>query len=92
MSAPKDFKAYASKFDLNKSHKKQGIFSRKPAKNAPKSMIFLYYPFVTIPLKSATSQNFPIIFTKMSLLQKFNWYINLISCASIEKISTFFLN
>lgn len=38
----RDFKAYASKIDLNKNHKKQGIFSRKPPKNAPKSMISLY--------------------------------------------------
>jgi hypothetical protein len=44
--------------DLNKNHKKQGIFSQKPAKNAPKSMIFLFYPFVTKSLKPATSQIF----------------------------------
>ena len=59
VTLPRDFfKAYASKMDLNKNHKKQGIFSQKPAKNAPKSMIFLFYPFVTKSLKPATSQIF----------------------------------
>jgi len=72
---PRDFKAYASKITIIQNHKNKGIFSRKPAKNAPKSMIILFYQFVTNSLKSATSQNFPIIFTKMSrILRLFLYY------------------
>ena len=97
------FKAYASKIDLNKYHKKQGIFSRKPPKNAPKSMILSNYPFVKFPLKSATSQNFPTFFThiykllgvlleKMSLHLIFICYkiLQFIFCICCEEQMSYF--
>ena len=34
------FKTYASKIGLNKNHKKQGIFIRKLAKNAPNQRFY----------------------------------------------------
>lgn len=46
------------KISVLEKYKNKGVFSRKPAKNAPKSISFLFNPFVTIPLKSATSQIF----------------------------------
>jgi len=55
------------KITIIQNHKNKGIFSQKLAKNAPKSIIYLFfipYPFVTNSLKSATSQNFPTFFTK----------------------------
>ena len=66
-SRSRDFKAYASKITTIQNNKNKGIFSQKHAKNAPKSIIYLFfipYPFVTNSLKSATSQNFPTFFTK----------------------------
>ena len=41
---------------IAKITKKQGIFSRKPPKNAPKSMIFLFYPFSAKNFKAYASK------------------------------------
>ncbi len=53
------FKAYASKIALNKKPLKQGIFSRKPPKNAPKSMFFLYFHNLSVCYKFPKISNFP---------------------------------